>query len=166
MTEPAAPFRTVVVGLGNPLLTDDGVGIRVARALRGALGDRADVEVVELCTGGIAVMEAFVGSTRGILVDAMTAGGRPGTVYRRTSADLGASRNAACAHDTDLGTALAVGRRLGLSLPREVEVWGVEPARVDVFGEELTPAVARAVPDLVEAIRASLDAPPPGGRTA
>jgi hydrogenase maturation protease len=143
-------MRTVVVGVGNPLLGDDGVGIRVARELTRRVDRRSGVAVTELYAGGLRLMEAMVGFDRALVVDAMVTGAcPPGSIRCFTPEELGATRNLRCAHDTSLPAALAMGRMLGLSLPEEIRIWGVEAGCYEEFGEELTPPVERAVPGLV-----------------
>ncbi len=155
--------RTIVIGVGNPVRTDDGVGLRVARELRPVLAGRRNVDVVELGAGGMALMEAFLGFDRAVIVDAMTGGGAAGTVYAVGLEELGETRNSACAHSTDLRTAVDVARWLSLPLPREIAIWGIEPEDVETVGETLTPDVERAVPRVVAGIRRALDPPPEGG---
>jgi hydrogenase maturation protease len=129
--------ETVVVGVGNPVVSDDGVGIQVARAVAAALGcERRDVDVIELAVGGMALMEAMVGYRRAVIVDAMVRGSAPGTVHRTSAQELGETRNSTCAHG------------------------GIEPADLSTFSEQLTPAVGRAVPLAANAIVASLAIPP------
>lgn len=158
---------TVVVGVGNPIVSDDGVGPRVARDLRAALGTRWDtVDVVEVHLGGMALMEALVGYRRAVVVDAMVTGQPAGTVRRLSLRELSESWNTTCAHDTTLSTALAIGRELHLPLPDEVEIWGIEAADLTTFSEHLTDAVERAVPAAVAGIVATLsDADARGGLT-
>ena len=151
-------MAAIVIGVGNPLLGDDGVGIRVARELSRRLGDRSGVTVTELYAGGLRLMEAMVGFERALVVDAMVSGScPPGTVRRFAPDELGTTRNLRCAHDTSLPAALAMGGMLGLSLPEEIRVWGVEAACCEEFGETLTPPVDRAVPGLVEELARQLE---------
>ena len=99
--------RTLVIGLGNPILTDDGVGIQTARAVRAALPPEADVDVREVSVGGLALMEAMIGYDRVILIDAlMTPGSEPGTIRRLSLDELGHTLNTASSHDVNLPTAL------------------------------------------------------------
>jgi len=150
---------TVVIGLGNPLLRDDGAGIRTARALKRRLSGRRDIEVVELYAGGLRLMEAMVGFKRALLVDAMQSGTvPPGTVQHFTTADFTATRNLRCAHDTSLASALFLGRQLGLVLPAQIEIWGIEASCLDTFGETLTRPVHRAVQRLVGSLGSALAA--------
>ena len=70
-------MRTLIVGLGNPLVTDDSVGLRVVEELRPLLADRADVEVAEDYWGGLRLMERMIGFDRAIVVDAIHTGAPP-----------------------------------------------------------------------------------------
>jgi hydrogenase maturation protease len=159
---------TLVVGLGNPLLADDGVGWRVAQALAARLADDptlaadpslADVEIDHLAVGGLTLMERLVGYRRAVLVDAMVTGEHaPGTVRRFSIADI-PGREAThldSAHDASLATALAAGRSLGADLPTQIAIVAVEAVRVDEFGEVLTPAVEAAIPAAVDAVLAAI----------
>jgi hydrogenase maturation protease len=151
-----------VVGLGNPLLGDDGVGWRVVDALERRLAEAAPpgrlppLELDRVAVGGFGLMERLVGSERAILVDACDAGpDPPGTVAVLLADDVPAlSGHLDGAHDASLRTALDAGRALGAPLPAEIVVVAVRADRVDTFGERLSPEVERAVPTAVDAILA------------
>jgi hydrogenase maturation protease len=147
---------TVIIGIGNPVLTDDAVGVQIARRLAAEFQDNRNIDVTELYAGGMSLMEAMVGYDRAILIDAMECGQDPGTVYQVTDRELLETKNSMCAHNTTLTAALQVGRLVGLPLPDRIEIWGVEPQNVTTFGEELSGNVARAVPRVVEAILKTL----------
>ncbi len=153
--------RTLIVGLGNPILTDDGVGVKVAAAVRAALSRDAAVDVAEASVGGLRLMEMLVGYERAILIDALVGAGiAPGSLRRLTLDELEAmraSQHTASAHDADLTTALDLGRRMGLQLPAEITIYGIGAANVVDFGEEMTPAVAAAVPRAAAAVLQELD---------
>ncbi len=145
-------MKTVIIGLGNPLLTDDGVGIKVARAIASAI-DSPVVDVTEVYAGGIRLMEAMVGYDRAVVIDAMVTGVRsPWELCRMTPQDIVSTRNLFCSHDGPLEAALEVGRLCGLNLPSEVVVWGIEALDVENYSEELTADVSRAVPDVARRI--------------
>jgi hydrogenase maturation protease len=162
---------TLVVGLGNPMLTDDGVGVLVARAVELALPTRVEsqVEVVEASVGGLRLMEMMVGYDRVILVDAlMGCGEAPGALLRWTLADMGTmapTQHMASAHDATLPTALEAGRRLGLQVPNDVIVFAIAAQNVVEFGGQPTAAVMAAVPLAAAAVLAELASarPNPGG---
>ena len=158
----ALQTRTIVVGLGNPVLGDDGVGWRVAnevegrlRAVREAGGAIPAVEVERLGVGGLRLMEFLAGYDAAILVDAAEFPGRPlGEVRSCALDDLDcyAAGHLDSAHDASLVTALALGRRLGASLPTRIQTVTVQVQRTDVFSEELTPEVEAAVPAAASAV--------------
>ncbi len=152
-------MRTLVIGLGNPILTDDGVGIHVAREVARRLPPEAGVEVVELATGGIALMEAMVGYERCVLIDAIwQPEDRTGRVMLFDAGHLPNTLNAASTHDADLPTALRLGRSLGAPLPADDAIQVVAVTAHDVlrFGERLTPPVAAAVPIAAASVLKSL----------
>jgi hydrogenase maturation protease len=157
----------LVVGLGNPILGDDAVGWHVADAVearldgRGAGAGGPRVEVERLAVGGLSLMERLVGYRRAILVDALLTGSAaPGTVSRLSLDEVpgGEAGHLDSVHDASLRDALVAGRAMGASLPVEIVVIAVEAAQVVDFSEEMTPAVAAAVPEAVEAVLAAIDA--------
>jgi hydrogenase maturation protease len=142
-------MRTLVIGLGNPILTDDGVGIWTARAVAEALPPDAPIDVIELSVGGLSLMEAMVGYQHVVLIDAIkTRDGVPGQVYHIGMDNLPETMNTASVHDANLATALRLGRSLGAVLPADddIDVIAVEAVDVLTFGDTPIPAVADAVP--------------------
>ena len=151
---------TLILGLGNPILSDDGVGVRVAEAVQAALPPDAPVETDEACVGGLELLERLLGYRRVFLIDALHPGsGRPGEIHRLSLNDLRAispTQHSASAHDTSLVTAWDMARRMDLPLPDEVVIYAIEVENISDFGEELTPMVAQAVPQVVQAILEAL----------
>lgn len=142
-------MRTLVVGLGNPILTDDGVGIYAARAVADALPPGANVDVIEVSVGGLALMETMVGYDRIILLDALFASEEEvGEVRVFEAGDLQSTLNSASTHDADLPTALRLGRSLGAVLPPNdrIQIVGITAHDVLTFGEAPSPRVMAAVP--------------------
>jgi hydrogenase maturation protease len=151
-------MSTIIVGMGNPVLSDDSVGIRVARTLAHALRARRDVETRELWAGGLRLMESLKGHRRAIIIDAIvTEGGRPGAIYRLKPSDLRQSRNTCSTHDAGFQEALELGAMLGMNLPPQITIWAIEADDVETFSENLTPEVERAVPKVVEGVMRQID---------
>jgi hydrogenase maturation protease len=156
-------MRTLVVGLGNPILSDDGIGIRVAQAVSERIGS-GEVEFLEASLGGLRLAEQLEGYDRAILIDAIqtrgqgspSGGGTPGAIYRLTLDDI-PSYNADGAHDASLKTALQLVRQQGGHVPGEVAVIAIEAVNMLDFGETLTPAVEAAIPAAVQAVLDELD---------
>ncbi len=150
-----AKRSTLVLGLGNPILRDDGVGWRVVEEVQ----LRVSPEIAEfdcVALGGLALMERLIGYNRAVLVDSIqTAGGSPGAVYRLGLNDL-PTLNADAIHDASLKDSLELGRRLGAELPGEIVIIAVEAIDVLNFGESLSPPVEAAVPAAVDAVLAAL----------
>ena len=156
MSAPARPERIVIVGLGNPLLTDDAVGLRAAALLAERLSG-APVDVIESSWGGMRFVDLLAGYDRAILLDAIEwRRGPPGTVYRLTPDAAIPTMRAVSYHDVSLGTALALGRSLDIPLPTETVFFAVEAQDTRTFGESLTPAVEAALPEVVRRVEAQL----------
>ncbi len=142
-------MKTLVIGLGNPILTDDGVGIYTARMVRHFLPSDTGIDVVELAVGGLDLMEAMVGYERVILIDALwSPPDEVGKVLLFDASDLPDTLNTANVHDANLPIALRTGRRLGAVLPDlgNIKIVAVQANEVLTFGEMPTPAVAAAIP--------------------
>jgi hydrogenase maturation protease len=173
----AVPARPLLLGLGNPILGDDGIGPALVAAVAERLAaDRAgaDLDVIEDCSaGGLELLEPLEGRSLVFLVDAIVTGrAAPGTLHRFTADALPPTRHLAGPHDADLATALALGRRLGLDLPRDeaIAIFAIEIAPTYEFRGSLTPKLHRAAPTLADRIagdvRSALfaTAPPPAAR--
>lgn len=151
--------KIAVIGLGNPVLTDDSVGIKVARALAETIRNRDGVDFLEVAAGGLRLMDAMIGYQRVVIIDAMETGMLPaGTIRRLLPGDGVSTKNTASSRDASFAATIELGRRLGLRLPEEISIWGIEAADVDSFGVELTEDVARAVPWVVDEITRELAA--------
>jgi hydrogenase maturation protease len=173
-TMPAEPVpstprpRIIVIGLGNPVLGDDGVGWRVADEVERRLGvdgrthageadgDRTPtVEIDRLDVGGLSLMERITGFDLAILIDAAQIPDRPIGEVRSCPFDELDDRSADhldSAHDASLRTALELGQRLGAGLPGRIEIVTVQIRSVDEFSDALSPDVATAVPAATVAV--------------
>ena len=146
------PNHTLLLGLGNPLLGDDGVGWKVVEKVKGYAPDHTEFDF--LSVGGLALMERLIGYDRAILVDSIQTGSPVGTVVCLPLEDLPnpSAGHTTSAHDTSLQTALKLGASLGVKLPPTVFVIGIQAQKVYDFSEELTPPVAGAIPEAVQLI--------------
>ena len=149
--------KTILLGLGNPILGDDGVGWKVAEVI--AELAPAGIEVDFLAGGGLSLMERLVGYDRAIIIDAIDSGQVPkGTVrlFPLESLCNPFLGHLGSAHETNLLTALTLGRKLGAHLPGQVLIVGIESAEVydfnDTLSEELTAAIPAAVKTALDLI--------------
>lgn len=151
-------MRTLVLGLGNPLLGDDGVGWQVAKLIEAQVND-PDVQVDFHAGGGLSLMERLVGYDRAIIVDAINTRQQPqGSVnfFRLEDLPVHAASHLASAHETTLQNALQVGRMINAALPGEIIIVAVETQNVYDFSDELSPAIANAVPQAVQVVLSQL----------
>lgn len=150
-------MKTLVIGLGNPILGDDGVGWRVVEEVARKTANRPDVEVDCVSLGGLSLMERLTGCERVILVDSIFTGkksiGDVGIFKLTELPDLTLGHTTAV-HDTSLRNALNVGRSMDISLPRDEDVIivAIEAENVYDFSETLSPPIEAAVPQAVEAV--------------
>ena len=152
-------MKTLVLGLGNTILRDDGIGIYVARSLRDRVGGAADVKEAELA--GLDLIELLKDYERAYIVDAIQLDGEePGTVFRMKPDDIRITPRLASFHDIDLVTALELGRRLELPMPREVVIFGVQVADALTLGESCTASVERAIEPLCAEIAGEITRAP------
>lgn len=153
-------MKTLIIGLGNPILTDDGVGVKVAYRLQEEIDREAhpEITITEASAGGIRLMEAMLGYDRVILIDAFLLDEertQPGRIHRLTLddlRDLSPTQHSASAHDTTLVTALEAAQELGYHAPSEVIIFAVEVENILEFSETPTPKVARAIPKVTQMV--------------
>ena len=161
------PMKILIIGLGNPILGDDGVGWKVAQEVEHQLPatprDSASVTVECFSLAGLSLMEQMLGYERVILIDSLNTGQHPqGTVVTfslESLADLTYGHSAS-AHDLSLKNALKLGRSMNAELPADdqVQVVAIEAQHVYDFGETLTPEIEKAVPVAVEQVLKLLQA--------
>ena len=145
-------MKTIIIGLGNPFLTDDSVGIRVSQKLKEKI-NCDDVKIVEVYAGGIRLLDVLESYDSAIIVDSIkTVNGKPGDIYKLDPEDLESTNNVVSLHDMNLSTALQLGSMVNMYLPSNVKIWGIEGLDFNNFSMELTPEVEKAIPIVVDQI--------------
>jgi len=144
-------MRTLILGIGNLLLCDEGVGVHVARALqREQLPE--NVITLEVGTAFLDALPEIELADRIIIVDAMEAGHAPGTVYRIPFEDCAKRDMLVSLHGFDLSRAIYLAGRE--SAPEAVVI-GVEPSRID-WGIDLSPKIQEMMPSIIEAVKVEI----------
>jgi hydrogenase maturation protease len=144
--------KTLLLGLGNPILKDDSVGLRVVKKL-GELGTRDEFHIEEASFANIDILEVISSYDRLIIVDSIkTEGGKPGELYRFNLDDFKSTLHLSCPHDINLATALELGKRLGMHIPGEIRIYAIEVEDNQTFSESCSPLVEQAIPRIVEEI--------------
>lgn len=151
-------LKTLVLGMGNTILCDDGVGIYVVQEAAKHF-QQGGVDFADTSVGGMRLLDIIAGYDRIIMVDAIkTADGKPGDIYRLRPGDL-PTLHSGSTHDLSLIGALALGRGMGMQLPTDDDfvVIAIEVEEVWTFGEACTLAVTEAIPRAVEAVLVELE---------
>jgi len=155
-------MKTLILGIGNTALTDDGVGCKVAQRLQKRLRGSSRITVKETALSGLSLLDEITGYERLIIIDAIqTRGGKPGAIYKLSPSDFKTGRMAII-HDLGLLSTLELGRKLEMDMPREVVIFAIEAKEMATFSEELSPELEKAVPKAVKVVlkEASGDARP------
>ena len=154
-------MKTLVLGVGNPILTDDSVGICVANEIEKF--SLPNVEVIETSLAGISLLDYVVKYERLIIIDSIkTEKEIPGTLYKLKLEDIGTSSAPSYSHGMNIRTAIELGRKLGYEIPKIIEIYAIEIEDNTTFGEECTPAVKSKIPGIVDEITKIIksDSPP------
>lgn len=142
-------MKTLIIGLGNEILGDEGVGVHAARALLSVL-NAEDTQILEVGTAILDALPDLEHPDRIIVIDAMKAQGTPGTIYRTCLADCSGSPCIASMHGFDIFRVLALAGRS--DTPRIV-VFGVEPLHIG-WSTELSEPLRQSIPPLIAAVQA------------
>lgn len=147
-------MKTLIVGLGNPILGDDGVGWKAAEALKRALTSSSLVDVECLSLGGISLMEHLIGYQRAILIDAFALEEPAGSILVLKLSELPnySAFHTTSAHDTSLQNAIKLGLSMGAELPEDISIVGIATKQIHEFSEALSPPVAQAVPQVLRIV--------------
>ena len=147
--------RTVVLGLGNPVVSDDGVGLAVATEIKRLLAEAPvrGVDVLASTRAGFELIDVLRGYACAILVDCIVLPDpQPGRVRRLTLEDVSGCARLVNAHEMSVGTAFRLAEQMGIPMPGQVEIIAVEAGDTSTIAEGLTPAVQATVAPLAREI--------------
>ena len=145
-------MKTLVLGVGNPILTDDGIGIKIAQRLK---QERPEVEVIETSEAAMAILDLVVSMEcdRLIIIDSIKTGqGKLGELYQFELEDLKPAKDFSSSHGLDIATALELGRRVGGAVPGCISIYAVEVQDNTTFGEDCTEKVEGKIPFITRQI--------------
>lgn len=150
--------RSLVLGIGSPIVSDDAVGIRVAERIR-SMGLR-DVDVAEVSASGLDLIELMLGHDRVVIIDAIiTSRHPPGTLITLKEEDFSSAVHGSNPHDVNIATTIQLGRRLEPErMPKEIVFLAVEVADTWTIGYEMTKEVEEAIPAVAERVAEILGA--------
>jgi len=133
---------TLILGIGNPILTDDGVGIEIAHRLKEV---RPDLNIEETNEAAIILLDYVIGYDKLIQ-------GRPGELYKLGLDDFKKATDFPSSHGIDIATAFEVGKSLGCKMPESVSIYAVEVRDNSNFSERCTEEVEVKIPSIVKRI--------------
>jgi hydrogenase maturation protease len=146
----------LILGIGNILLKDEGVGVRVIEAME-KMELPGDVELCDGGTGGADLIDIIANRSKLIVIDTIDAEVEPGTILKMGAGDLaGQGKESISLHEFGLAEALFAAAQLKCS-PKEVVIFGVKPFEI-AYGMELTPPIASLIPRLINLALAEANA--------
>lgn len=145
-------MKTIVLGIGNTLRTDDGFGIYVVRELQ-KQNLPNNITCVETETGGFNLIDHLQGYDKAIIIDViMSSKNNPGEILELSMDDIGKSEKLCQVHEIDLPTALSLGKKLGLKMPDDIKIYACVAKDIYTINEKCTESVNKAINNAVELI--------------
>jgi hydrogenase maturation protease len=142
----AAEQRVLILGVGNTLLSDDGVGVFAARRARELVEPDEPIDIKEAELAGFALVDLLSGYESAVIVDALHGtGGQPGEVVALHMGNFAATTHLVTGHQIDLPTAIRLGEEMGRSVPQKIKIVGIQIADDRTLSEECTPEVQKAI---------------------
>jgi hydrogenase maturation protease len=146
----------IVLGLGNILMSDEGIGVRIVERLQKQASKFPDVEFIDAGTGGMNVLHLIANRTKAVIIDCALMAQSPGTIRRFAPDDVKSVKQVShfSLHDVDILKVLELSKQLD-ECPQEVIIFGIEPAKVEQ-GDTLSPILAARMGDYVKLIGESV----------
>jgi hydrogenase maturation protease len=144
-------MKTIILGVGNPILGDDGVGIHIARELKKHI-QNPNVTIDEAITGGMNLLDLLLGYDKAIILDAVKSKENEDGEVKRIPIGNFSTMHSCNPHDVSLIEAIELAKKMGEEkIPREIIIIGVMMKEIPCeFGEELSEKINTAVPKAVE----------------
>jgi hydrogenase maturation protease len=143
----------LILGIGNDILTDDGIGPRLASDMSKVF-TRPDIIFNFASCGGLEILEYIKGYRKVIFIDAIrSVNGKPGEVYHFTPSEFRETSNISNLHDINFLTALKMGELLDIDLPSDLHIIAVEIISDLEFSEELSEELEEAYPVILEKVK-------------
>lgn len=150
--------NVIVLGLGNILMSDEGIGVRIVERLQKQASKFPDVEFIDAGTGGMNVLHLIANRTKAVIIDCALMGQAPGTIRRFTPDDVKSVKQIGhfSLHDVDILKVLEISRQLD-ECPSQVVIFGIEPAKIEQ-GDTLSPILAARMDEYAQAVISKLSA--------
>lgn len=136
------------LGIGNSILTDDAAGIKIIENIKEMVGKSGKFDFDTGNVNSFRIIDIIEGYRKVVIVDAIKNGGKVGTLYKIPFQQLANKSDSSSIHTIDLATAVKFGNEMGINLPSQISIYGVEVEDTETFSENLTPEVKKAIPSL------------------
>jgi len=134
--------NTLILGLGNDILTDDGIGPKLVMELQKVF-EYPDVSFKTAATGGLEILELIKDYSNAIIIDAIkTNNGIPGTIYYLTPSNFKETLHVSSFHDISFLTALNLAEKMDLTIPDQINIIAIEIVEDLTFSDQLSPLIA------------------------
>ncbi len=144
--------KTLILGLGNSILSDDRIGLDVAQLVYNGLNNN-DCDLITSQLTGTNILDFICGYKTLILIDAIKTGnGNDGDVYQLSLHDIPKQKQSNSPHNVGLYWTIKMGEKLGMEVPEEIRIYAIEVNDPFSFGEELTDTMKNLLPKIVENI--------------
>ena len=145
--------KILIHGIGNEILTDDGIGPKLVKRLKGDFSEN-DVDFETAFVGGLEVLEYIQGYQTVIFIDAIkTKDGIPGKVYQLLPEDFNSTIHLSSVHDVSFLTAIDLGKRLGFDMPQVIHIIAVEIIEDRIFNEDFTPQIQAIIEKIYKEVK-------------
>ncbi len=148
--------ETIVLGLGNPLMGDEGIGIKLIEMLQSASGDFPEADFIDAGTGGMSLLHLISGRKKAVIIDCCIMGETPGTIKQFTPDQVKTVKQLThlSLHEVDIIKVIELARQLG-ECPEEIVFFGIEPETVSQQ-MELSDILTERLPQYTETIKTQL----------
>ena len=152
-------MKTIILGIGNPILGDDGIGVHVARKLKEKQNSLQNITIDEAQTGGMNLLDMIRGYDKAILIDAVCIHGATHGVIKRLSMHNMPTIHSCNPHDVSLLEALEVAKKIeDDNLPKEIVIIGINLKTIPLeFNESLSPQIAAVIPQAMNMVLSELN---------
>ncbi|MCM8789805.1 MAG: hydrogenase maturation protease [Candidatus Omnitrophica bacterium] len=143
----------VIVGIGNTIRCDDGIGIYVARRIKTLFAKQA-IDIKEAHSGGLDILHMLSGYRRAVVIDAIQQkGAKPGEFIRLTQDELLSVRPLYSSHKLGIYSALRIAQALGMDMPEQIIIYAIYAQRTACFGKLMSPKMRKAVKKIAALVR-------------
>lgn len=139
-------MKTLVLGMGNTLLSDDGIGIIIKRYLEHRFNNEPGIDFVETSWGGFRIIDILSGYDYAVIVDAIKSANKPqGYIYHFKSEDFLPTPRLTSCHDINFATALKLAETLNAKVPSDIDIFAVEVENNYIVSEQISPSLWKSI---------------------